>query len=327
MTVRVDSVGHFKAITLENDRIKAILVPDLGGKMISLASCDHSLEFLLQPPEPDRGYRKAAYGNSFEEFDTSGFDECIPTVSECNYPKPNGAKAETITLPDHGEVWSISWEFDISGEKVDLKVHGTRLPYSFCKRISLEGADLIVEYEMTNEGTSAFDYLWSAHPLLEVNAGDKILLPPEIDELFVNWSAGDRLGKFGDSCPWPKARTRDGFWDDLSVIKNKSHRTADKLYTGKLNSGFCGYYREQENMSLAFRFATGEVPYAGLWICQGGWPTSRAAKHYTVAVEPCSGRPDALDKAIERNSGQRIMPGETKHWTLRMEIREGIANP
>ncbi len=328
MTVRMESIGAFKSVVLENARIKAVMLPELGGKMVSLMAGEGSVEFLLQPPEPERGYRRAKYGSSFEEYDTSGFDECIPTVSECTFsPQDQDGSHPPIHLPDHGELWSIPWSAAVEGEKVILKAAGTNLPYTLEKRIRLDGSTVIIEYELENRGSSGFDYLWSAHPLLEVEEGDNILLPIEVRELFLNWSRDDRLGTFGFPVSWPRARTSAGLWDDLSVIKGRDLGTADKLYTGRLESGFCGFYRRRANMSLVFRFEPEQAPYVGIWICQGGWPTSRAAKHYTVAVEPCSGRPDALDQAAKMNSCQRILAGETKHWTLSMEIREGIAIP
>ena len=82
------------ARVLESANIRVEVVPELGGKFISLRSKRTSTEWLLPPLRP---YATAKTGGGFEEWDGGGFDECLPTV------------APTETAPDHGEVWRHVW--------------------------------------------------------------------------------------------------------------------------------------------------------------------------------------------------------------------------
>jgi hypothetical protein len=79
----------------------------------------------------------------------------------------------------------------------------------------------------------------------------------------------------------------------------------------------------RENEGIALRFDPQLVPYIGIWICQGGWPTSRTAKHFTVALEPCSGRPDSLEEAIKRNECAVIRSLESMQWWMEIEVNRG----
>ena len=285
--------------------------------MSSLKSASTDREFLLQPP--DRPYRAAAYGANFADYDTSGFDECCPTVSECKYPKGEFAGA---TMPDHGDLWSTAWQCDIGDDELFFEAQGRSLPYVFRKYARLESDAIVLRYEIASTGSKEFAFLWSAHPLLAVQPGCRIVLPNEVSRVLVNWSREERLGKCGDSCGWPVARTKDGDEVDLAELTTVNARTADKLFTSRLSSGECALYYPYTDEALVFRVDPVLVPYLGIWICQGGWPSPDHG-HFTVALEPCTGRPDSLREAINMGEGDALQPGQKKRWELRLEVRSG----
>ena len=308
--------GTPQRLEVQNEHLRAVFVPALGGKMISLTHRPTGHELLLQPPEPERGYRPAQWGAAFEDFDTSGFDECFPTVSACRYPE---APYPEIPLPDHGELWSAPWTWNWKGAAIEMSVRGQALHYTFEKKARAQGSDLVLEYTLTSTARKPFKYVWSSHPLLAAEPGAEILLPAEARELYLNWSRGERLGRPGDTVAWSP---------DLARLEGPRAGFADKLFTGRLSEGWCALWKPAAGISLTFRFDPAQVPYVGLWICQGGWPERRDAArasegHFTVALEPCSGRPDALDVAIARGEARSIEPGEEQRWTLTLELRTG----
>jgi hypothetical protein len=321
VSINVDSIGDLRRITLDNGVVRAAVLPELGGKMISLVRQAIGREFVLPPM---RSYRRAAYRAAFEEFDTSGFDECLPTVKEC--PCPDGALREQ-QLPDHGEVWSVPWQYDIAGEELLLSVRGSLLPYAFDKRLRLTGNVLVIEYEIRNRSEGAFPYLWSAHPLLQVEPGACVLLPDDVRELMIYWSNRERLGIPGESCAYPLVSNHNGRTKDLSIIKRRSARTAEKLFTPRLHTGFCGLRFPGDGESIAFRFDAEAIPYIGLWLCQGGWPSGGKEKHFTVGLEPCNGRSDWLAKATRRGECPVLDAGACRRWTLSIELCNGVPNP
>ena len=311
-TISEDALGDFRRITLANGIVRAQFLPELGGKMTSLVRIATAHEFLLQP---QRTLRRASYGDAFHDYDTSGFDECMPTVSACHYPE--GGQS----LPDHGELWSVPWDAQIVGEQLRLWAEGRAVPYRLEKAVHLEAGDIVVNYGLMNDSDADLKFLWSAHPLLTVEAGSRITLPSNVDELFVSYSFRNRLGSFGGPCGWPTVRTGGGE-EQIDTVRPPSVGFADKLFTSRVNRGYCALYKPESNESISFRFDPTMVPYIGVWICQGGWP-DLAHGQYTVALEPCTGRPDSLAMAIARGENDFLRARESKYWTLRLSVRPG----
>ncbi len=303
-------------MTLTREGLSVSVIPDLGGKITAIRRVASNRNALLEPSGmPPRLYRRAHCGASFEEYDTSGFDECFPTIAACQSPDD-----ETKQLPDHGELWSAAWMCHAPGNALDMEARGrASFPYTFRRRLTITGETLRLDYELESESDQPMRVLWSAHPLLAVSEGSRIYLPPEVDSLFVNWSAGERLGRYGDRCAWPGT-------DDkcLDVLRSPEARTADKLFTCKLCEGFCAFHDRASDESIIFRFDAARTPYVGLWICQGGWPTAQGVeKHFTVALEPCSGRPDALSEAAGRGECLYLEPRAVERWWLEVTLRAG----
>ena len=313
--------GSLHALAIENAVLRLVILPELGGKIASLVRLESGYEYLLQPPQPERAYRSRSPGDSFEDYETSGFDDCVPTVAECFYPE---APSLGSRLPDHGDVWCLPSEVEIVGGQIHLTTGLRSLPLRFNKTVRLRENRVRLEYQAINLSASIVKFLWSAHPLLRIEPGAEIILPREVKELEVGWSAEERLGKSGERCTWPEAIERYGRMVKINRIASASAKTAEKLFTPRLTEGLCGVFpREDEN--IVFRFDPQLVPYVGLWICQGGWPASRAAKHFTVALEPCNGRPDSLEEAVRRNECAVLEANGSTSWWMDIEVNGGAA--
>jgi len=70
--------GALPRLILENDQLRAVILPTMGGKVGSLRVLPEDAEFLQQPLRP---YGPRTRTMAFEEGDASGYDECIPSVS------------------------------------------------------------------------------------------------------------------------------------------------------------------------------------------------------------------------------------------------------
>ena len=318
MSTKIEVVrqAELQRVVMQNGDIRAVILPELGGKIGSLVSRKTGREFFLQ--HPDRPYRRACYADPIGDYDISGFDECLPTVSECPYPEPPFAD---VVMPDHGEVWWRPWKHEIQGEELILEVEGVRLPYLLRRKTRLSGPVMELDYEITNTGNQPFKYLWSAHPLLMVQAGAQIVLAPEVSEVLVDYSAGNRF-VIGKSVTWPHALLADGSSADLNTIRGPEQKTADKLFTSRLSQGYCGVSFPGTGEAVFFRFDPKLVPFVGLWICQGGFPPD-GPPEFTVALEPCNGRPDSLVTAIARRECPELSAHATDRWTLQVEIQTG----
>jgi galactose mutarotase-like enzyme len=320
-SIKIAPGRDFDRIILDNGAARVVVVPDLGGKIISLIRIASGREYLISLPS-DEDFRKPSFGGNFVDYNNVGFDECIPTIAACDYPE---GKFEEFHLPDHGDVWSLPWQHEIRDSGVMLSVEGWSLPFMFRKHLSLQGATLQIEYELLNTSDTRFQFLWSAHPLLTTEPGTTILLPLDSGELLIDSSKGNRLGSKGETCTWPIATQTDGQTDDLRVMKAR-REASDKLYTPRLSKGYCGLYHPNANESILFRFDVASVPYVGLWICHGGVGADNPKEPYTIAMEPCNGRPDSLQEAIDRGESSTLFPHELKQWALHVELLEGRPN-
>lgn len=319
-SVRQTRLGSLDAVVLDNGSLHLTVVPELGGKIVSLIRNESGFEYLLQPPDPEQAYGTRSFGDKFEDYGPCGFDECLPTVASCLYPEEPFAASK---LPDHGDVWCLPSSIETVAEKIRLTTSLRSLPLRFTKEVQLREKTVRIDYAATNLSQSTVKFLWSAHPLLAVEPGAEIILPPEVKEVEVGWSKDERLGKAQERCGWPIATERTGRRVELNRVAPPSAGTADKSFTGPLSEGFCGMFLPSKNENIAFRFDPRLVPYVGLWICQGGWPESQADKQFTAALEPCSGRPDSLAEAMKRNECVTLAIGETVRWWMEIEVNGG----
>jgi galactose mutarotase-like enzyme len=314
--------GHgLGRIILDNGVVRVVVLPDLGAKIISLVRIASGREYLISLPS-EESFRKPSFGGTFVDYNNVGFDECIPTIAACEYPEGKFAGCQ---LPDHGDVWSSPWQHEIRDTGVMLSVVGRSLPFTFRKRLSLQGATLQIEYELLNTSDTRFQFLWSAHPLLRTEPGTTILLPLDSGKLLIDSSKGKRLGSTGESCTWPIATQTNGQTDDLRLMKTRGE-ASDKLYTPRLSRGSCGLYHPSANESIVFKFGVESVPYVGLWICHGGLGPDDPREPYTIAMEPCNGRPDSLREAMDRGESSTLLPQELKQWAIHVELLEGRPN-
>lgn len=310
----IESAG-FEQISVENDFIKVIILPQIGGKMIGLINKKTGTNFLLESQNRDKKYEPAFHGAPFQNYDTSGFDECFPTVEASFLTTEEGKK---ISFPDHGELWSKPWSFKKTDDSTLVGfVKGTNLNYTFNKKIYLDGNRVIIDYKVENNDASPLPYIWAAHPLFNIEPGDEIYLTDEIQNVYLYWSNDSKLGSRGDQLEWPFINSVS----DFSVIPEKSFGKAVKLFSGKLTmSAWTALHKKNKKESLLISFDTSENPYLGIWLCYGGWPEEISEKQLTVALEPTNCGSDSLSAAAGKNSCGIIEPDSANYWRIEFAV-------
>ncbi len=310
--------NQYTRLILDNDIIEIEIIPELGGKIFQLTQKTTGVKYIHEPEIGLCNIPRPKYGDAFLPPYDFGFDDCFPTVSPSKYR----LQEQDIFFPDHGELWSRPWEYDIQDDGIDFKIYGIHLRYRFKKKIILDKNKLTMHYSLRSLETLPFHYIWSSHPLLVIEPDDEILVEDRIDDVFVNWASDDRYGRYGDMVPWPR-QVVSGNNIDLSKVQTKDLSVAMKLFSGKLRKGCTGLYRRRVDNSIVFHFDERIIPYIGIWLCYGGWPENYTDPAYTIALEPASGRPDSLSEGIKRNEVSSIMPGEEKTWSLSVSIIDG----
>jgi hypothetical protein len=302
-------MNHVETLTLQNAFLQVQILPEFGGKIISLRSLRTGEEFILPPL---KGYRHASSTADFSEHDGGGFDECLPSVSSCE-----GVTRESA-VPDHGDLWRVRWQVDSQEDGIVLHADARSRPLRLTRRAALEGSCLVLDYDLQNLSDTSTNWLWSAHPLLRVDAGDQVVLPDEVDQVTVEYMAS-RLFKSNSAIGWPNARSTSDVMTDLSKVGEKDGATAYKLFAQMDKTGWGALYRHRVGQGLVIRFDPAALRYLGIWICLGAWPEA-GEKQYTVALEPTTSNSDSLAAAQQNGTGRRLDARAHCRWRLEIEL-------
>jgi hypothetical protein len=303
------------AITLENDSLRVRVLPESGGNITSFFDTKSEVEFLLQPSQSYRCQQPLGPWDRFENSACAGIDDCLPSVGACDPETPGGP------VPDHGDFWRLRWDVvSASGsDSVSMAATGYSRPLLFEKRLDLRTSSLDIHYRIRNEGDSPVPFLYALHPLFAIDPEDRVVLPPEVYTVRVESSRHDRVGAGHSVIDWPKPGG-PGSALDLSRTQAISASTAEMLYTGRLQTGWCGLYRAKSGQGIAVRFDARQLPYLGLWLCYGGWPEGNVRPlQYAVALEPTVAPWGTLSSALENRQAPVLAAQSSFEFTIVLE--------
>ena len=310
------TIGKYKeenAIIIENDVIKTVVLPCWGSKLASIVYKPLDMELLWQ--NPGESYKKTNYGDRYEKGEISGFDEMFPTISRCYY---DSFPWEGTEMPDHGEVWSIPWEYEIEDEAVKLWVYGVRFPYKLEKQIFIEKNCVYLKYRATNLSSFNFDFIWAAHPLFYTNYGMEFIVPSEMKTV-VNSVSGPRLKEYGEFYDFPYAAIQDGEKFNLGLVPEKNDYGYQKYYfSGKVADGWCILFNPENSLNIGMTFPKEIVSYLGLWLNEGGWEDQ-----YNIAPEPATGGMDRVDFSKMWGMNSVLDAHASIEWYLNIPIQKG----
>jgi hypothetical protein len=305
-----------KAISMESKEVAAQFLPSVGSKMASLIYRPLGLELLVQ--RPGKQYLLQPYDGNYVQGECSGFDEMFPSIDECYY---EAFPWKGTKISDHGELWAIPWDLDVEGEKLHFSTHGVRFPYRFEKWAYFTSNDILrIDYKVTNLSSFDMDFMWAAHTMFNLEEGARLVLPEGVGKIVSTMSYSGRLGRYGDEHRWPTFKSKDNTTHDLSQIRSKSVKDAEKYFIkGRMPEGWCALKYVQSNLTLALSFPKDRVPYLGILTNEGGWEDL-----YNIFLEPCTASFDRLDVARLHNEYSTLKAKSSYEWHLNITIAEGI---
>lgn len=332
-TISPCTVNGFSAYRLHNSKLSLIVVPQLGGKIISLCSGEKlHTEWLwkndrvrYQSAEPDHSYTL--------QHDTGGIDECFPSVDTCELPQSAGDWCG-LTLPDHGELYGRPWtehDCNMTGDGsaiLLLKQQCQTLPVVFERRLTVppnRGA-IQFEYSVRNRSERTVPFSWCMHPALAIAPGLKLRLPDK-HQLYCSYASDYAPLATGDQFRWPLAPNGT----DMSTIpdpdsdcgfsaKLLSHKDLFDCTSGN-SLAFAGLENPATDEALYFVLAPAEVPHIALWLNYRGWAGDGGAPYFNLVLEPAIGNGDSLQELIERDAAPTIPPHSTREWGFEMRLR------
>lgn len=290
----------FEAFRLSNDTLELLVVPAIGGKIVSLRRRE-GREWLWKNAHLKQ--TRASYGDSFVQLhDTGGWDECFPTVNPCTLP--NG-----VQLPDHGELVTQAWQVQKTTENsIHLAVEGVVTDYRFERTLTLEKDQLDVAYRVENRSGKDMPFTWCCHPLLSIDQGMTINLSgkPSGKTTFVTY-----VGPVGVDFTHPSV--------DYYDLRNLSPSGIGmKSFVGPLHDGWVALSNDSEE--LRFTFDLQDIQYVAFWMNYGAWSGCGSPNYFNLGIEPCIGPYDSLEEAIKAGGAPVIEAGEVREWSLTIEI-------
>ena len=283
--IRWENYRDTRCITLENDTLKVSYLP-LGGRMVSFVDKRTQREYLVQ--QSGKTYKAGTYDGDYVSS-AAGFDDMFPTILECFYPS---FPWQGHRIPDHGEVWSLEWQYQVMEDCVHMDVNGIRLPYRLSKDIRFVGSDEVrVDYKVENLTHFDLQFLWAAHPMVLAEEGARLLVPPECTKAVSVVSEKERLGVYGTAINWPEHTGKDGQVMRLDILRTATAQASEKYYFAeKLSKGWCGLHFPSDDSTFLLTFPVAAVPYLGIWVSEGWWKGLEV-----VALEPCTAPFDYLN--------------------------------
>jgi galactose mutarotase-like enzyme len=318
VSFRQTTVAGFPALALRSDLVELVVVPAAGMRITNLRRHRgrewlwHNPDIPLAPPR-----RGASY---IETADSGGWDECFPTVS----PSPVPGFEPPLNAPDHGELWQSVWTASVfdhaQGTTLRAAVRGERLPYELTREVSVDPHEPVVRfrYHLVHTGGPSFPWIWSSHPLLNVQPGSTLEVPG-LRQVRVDQAHGRPDLQRNDMVSW--AGAIGGEADRFTFPEPAGW--ALKLFGDLPHDATMRVTDPHRGERLELSVNGSEVPQVGMWINAGGWAPSGIAPYYNLALEPCIGAPDSLADAVEEwGTAQTLEPGGERSWGVDVQLFE-----
>jgi galactose mutarotase-like enzyme len=301
---------EIEAIKLENDVLKIIVIPSMGGKVASIYRKDKKFELLFQNKEEI--YRKPKVYDEFFKYDASGFDDAFPTIDEGNVR----IGEKNVIYPDHGEIWAASFTYEIKGKKVECMYQSEIIDYKYKKTFSLLDDILTIEYEIVNTGVDEFPCIWAMHNLMVCEEDMELIFPENTKEV-INVRNSEFLGESGRIYLYPATINSLGQVFNFNKVLPASANNMEKYYVkGPVTQGCCGAYYPSKDINYRVYYDKEKLPYLGFWVTEGGFRGD-----YNCALEPTNGYYDSIDIAKNEGNICVLRPMEILEFNLKMELK------
>jgi hypothetical protein len=308
-TTLSDVTWHgWSAIRLADAAVSVVVVPELGGRVVSLRDERSGRQWLMQgrPPDPDEARTWRREDAVFAGRVSFGWDECLPTVAPCDDP----LDADAPQLRDHGDLWGRPTEVRSDPGAITTTWTPPRWAYRFTRGLSLEPGGIVrADYELVSCMDRPAPVLWSMHPTVALEPGSTIELPG-VDQVRLTWTTGSSLAA-ADVIGWPMPTPPSVV--DLGRVR-AADGSAAKLYA---SGAAVGRFRAVDGDVLEVTWDRSLIPALGVWLDYGGWPPVGPPVEQ-VALEPTSSPDDDLGDAIAHDRAWSLPGNGVLRWWVRL---------
>ncbi len=292
-------IQDLQAVILENDWLRASVLPEPGAKIYDLLWKPTGRNLLWHNPRiPPQTFPVDA---NVDNHWCGGWDEGFPTCDPCEY------RGEQY--PSLGELRSLKWNVKAAGADkkkafVKLGAYGPISPVHAQKTITLaaDAPVLRMRYEITNVGPLPVEFIWGTHPALHAHENLILRIPAKTG--IVGQATDARMGKAGQRYAWPRLETAEGVVD-MSRVQGIEAKVAGGHYATDLEAGWYAVEDTRTGEGFLLTFPLAECPYLWMWLVYGGW---RGYHH--IIVEPWTSYPNKLADAVRQGTHRTLAPGE-----------------
>lgn len=301
-----------RSLAIENEFIRAEFLPNIGSKLCSLKDKVTGQEFMTQR-EGDK-YLLQPYDGNYLKGECSGFDDMFPSIDECYYER---YPWKGTRIPDHGEVWTLKWDYKLNKDSIYMGVHGVRFPYRLEKKITfVSEKTLRIDYKAVNPTNFDMEFLWAGHIMINAVEGCRVLLPKDMKRAVCTFSVSGLIGEYGDEFTWPEVRKENGEIYRADIFRSRDANDFQKFYfKDKLKKGWCALKYPNSETVFAVSFPVETVPYLSIIQGEGG-----AFGLYNVFFEPCTAPYDRIDVAKLHGKNSVLKARSEYRWYLNITV-------
>jgi hypothetical protein len=270
--------------------------PEDGARLNKL--CFKNIDLLTTAPTNFKRPKKD-YG-SYENRPVYGYDDCFPSVTECNYPGKNWI------VPDHGEVCWLPWNVSEGTNSIKFEVRSKEIPLLLRRTLKFSEDKLTWDFTVINVGDLKYPFQHVIHPLQPLDSISSIKLPSfsrvinekgcEMREISSPSSIEDLLINL------PKGQAKMFFLQEVT--------------DGSLKLEF------KEKVNLEMVFPTNLFTTIGIWWNNNGYPNEDGIRRNECAFEPIAGFNSCLLDAFLQKSCHFVSPGEEVNWRIDWKINQ-----
>lgn len=275
------SLRGLDTVIIENGLLRVVLLPALGGKVWQLTRLPAGFDLLWRHPRI--APHTVPFGSTYDDVFFGGWDELFPNdLAE----EINGEP-----MPDHGEVWSLPWQWSLEAATADrVTVHlWVETPISACrldKWISVSAAESRVRFRhrITNNGAEDLPYLWKLHVAVALADDSRIELGCR--RMLIGPWGRPRGGVTDRWYDWPRYTDPAGAVHDMSRTLPTTARVSELQFGTDLDRGWCAVSHPRDGVGLGLEFDPNVFPSCWTFASYGGWRNLRV-----LVLEPCTGYP------------------------------------
>jgi hypothetical protein len=299
--------GH--EIIMEDDFLRVVVDPDMGGKIRSFQSKSTGTEYFYLDRRAD--FSRIGYS----AHDISGLDECFPAVADCTFPEGPFRNERT---GDHGLLWNRTWDASQEDGLLVASCELENMGLLFQRECRLNGTGgFELSYTICNESGGILPYVYAAHLMLALDPDTRVILPGEMTRVYTYASINYPIYEAGK---WLDAATqiRSGLKEGFSAEK----KSAVKCFTNRLSRGHCGVHHGGIGERLDIEFEARELPYLGIMISEGFGPGGECDGEMILGLEPTTSIGDELKTSQLTGTTACLEDGCEKCFWIRLSLRE-----